>query len=147
MKNLSTKILLICVATIVLIGCRSVRTVVETHTSDSTRIANYWKSYYRNQMDSIYHGHAVITDRTGDTIRIIERDTFIEYRDIVERDTIYRGDTIETHTVDSIPQLIEVEKPLTPKEQFLIKTGEASLYIWAAVIIGLIIGIYFKFKR
>lgn len=128
-------------------GCRSVAPTVErTHTFDSTRIATYWKNYYLHQFDSVYHGHAIITDRSGDTIRITERDTIHEYHTIAERDTIRITDTIRTNTTDSIDRPVPVEKPLTGTQTFMIRSGWALWGILSLLILGGLVTLAIKLR-
>lgn len=88
--------------------------------------------------DTIYRDRWHTEYRKGDTTYI--HDSIFLYR--VKHDSIFRCDTIRKP-----PVVIEKEKELTKKQNFLIKSGVALWILLGLLILSVIIGIVIKFAK
>ena len=96
-ENKIIAIILAMLLALCLAGCGSPREVVTEHAVHDTLYLSSVK------YDSVYIHRFHYVDRATDTIRIKEKE--IEYRYRLLRDTTY------IHRVDTVPQIIYVEKP------------------------------------
>lgn len=115
------------------VGCASTKTVIakETHTENSKH--NTTDSDHRN--DSIYVHDSIFIYIKGDTVT--KHIYHTEYRDRWRDRYIHITDTL--HTVDSIPQIVEVEKPVPYKSGY---TKFTSWFFWIVVVLVLLWAAY-----
>ncbi len=116
-----------------LFSCRTVQYVpVETVRTDSIFIKQY-------ERDSIHTHDSVFVKSKADTIYINHWRTV--YRDRVVRDTVFES------RVDSVQNVVEVEKKLTKWQQTKMDIGAGVLYTVPVLIaVGLFI-LYRKLKK
>ena len=114
-------------------GCASTKPVVakETHTENSKH--NTTDRDQRN--DSIYVHDSIFIYIKGDTVT--KHIYHTEYRDRWRDRYINITDTL--HTVDSIPQIVEVEKPVPYKSGY---TKFTSWFFWIVVVLVLLWAAY-----
>ena len=110
-------------------GCASTKPVIanETHTENSKH--NTTDRDQRN--DSIYVHDSIFIYIKGDTVT--KHIYHTEYRDRWRDRYIHITDTL--HTVDSIPKIVDVEKPVPYKSGY---TKFTSWFFWIVVIVFLI---------
>ncbi len=111
------------------VGCASTKPVIakETHTENSKH--NTTDRDQRN--DSVYVHDSIFIYIKGDTVT--KHIYHTEYRDRWRDRYIHITDTL--HTVDSIPQIVEVEKPVPYKSGY---TKFTSWFFWIVVIVFLL---------
>jgi hypothetical protein len=111
------------------VGCASTKPVIakETHTENSKH--NTTDRDQRNY--SIYVHDSIFIYIKGDTVT--KHIYHTEYRDRWRDRYIHITDTL--HTVDSIPQIVEVEKPVPYKSGY---TKFTSWFFWIVVIVFLL---------
>lgn len=106
-----TLLLLLCVVVAILFaGCKTKYiTVPEYHFRDSTKMVY--------QFDSIFvHDSVLVNIETkGDTVYNTKSVTKYVYRDK------FHTDTVAIIKRDSVPKIVDVEKPLSPSQSFAIK--------------------------
>jgi hypothetical protein len=113
-----------------LFSCRSVEYVpVETIRTDSIFIKQY-------ERDSIHTHDSVFVKSKADTIYINHWRTV--YRDRVVRDTVFES------RVDSVQNVVEVEKKLTKWQQVKMNVGAGVMY---AVPILIMVGLFVLYRK
>lgn len=113
-----------------LFSCRTVQYVpVETVKTDSIFIKQY-------ERDSIHTHDSVFVKSKADTIYINHWRTV--YRDRVVRDTVFES------RVDSVQNVVEVEKKLTKWQQTKMDVGAGVMY---AVPILIAVGLYILYRK
>lgn len=112
-----------------LFSCRTVYVPVETVRTDSIFIKQY-------ERDSIHTHDSVFVKSKADTIYINHWRTV--YRDRVVRDTVFES------RVDSVQNVVEVEKKLTKWQQTKMDVGAGVLY---AVPVLIAVGLYILYRK
>ena len=112
-----------------LFSCRTVYVPVETVRTDSIFIKQY-------ERVSIHTHDSVFVKTKADTIYINHWRTV--YRDRVVRDTVFES------RVDSVQNVVEVEKKLTKVQQLKMNIGAGVLY---AVPILIAVGLYILYRK
>lgn len=112
-----------------LFSCRTVYVPVETIRTDSIFIKQY-------ERDSIHTHDSVFVKSKADTIYINHWRTV--YRDRVVRDTVFES------RVDSVQNVVEVEKKLTKWQQVKMNVGAGVLY---AIPILIAVGLFLLYRK
>lgn len=110
--------IILAILLLLMAGCTTTKlvTVPEYHTEYVVRSDTIAK------VDSVLLHDSVYVYHSGDTV-IVNK---VRYRDRLKN--VYKTRTDTIIKADSIPYKVEVEKPLTAKEQRYIKVGKAVLY-------------------
>jgi hypothetical protein len=117
---------------LMLIGCTTIKYVpVESVHTDSIYISKV-------QVDSVYLHDSTIIRQVGDTIYHTE----IKYKYKFK----FLCDTFTDIQVDTITQVVEIEKPLTKWEQTKMELGGVAIGGVIFAIIALIVFILFKLR-
>ena len=127
-------VLIVGIVCLLLMGCKHIEyvSVPEVHTE------YVYKTDSFVQRDSVYINDSVFIREKGDTVwvekfKTIYRDRF---RDIVSVDTVLKCDTI--------PQIVEVEKPLTWWQEKKIEFGELAMFFMAVLLVFVVLKLKFK---
>lgn len=114
-------------------SCTSVKYVpVESIKTDSVRVVDV-------QRDSIYVQDNVIVREKADTIFVTRWRT--EYRDRVVRDTVFES------RVDSVQNVVEVERDFTPWESICFSLGRVMLTIGAFILVYKLYILFRKLRK
>lgn len=117
----------------VMCSCARVQYVpVETIKTDSVRVVDV-------QRDSIYVQDSVIVREKADTIFVTRWRT--EYRDRVVRDTVFES------RVDSVTNVVEVERDFTTWESLCFSIGRVMLTISAFVLVYKLYILFRKLRK
>ena len=133
MKTLAF-ILILCLVS-VLSGCKRIEYVqvpVETVRMDTAYVRNISR-------DSIYVRDSVIVREAGDTVRITK--WRYVYRDRVVRDTVFR------QRVDSIPEIVAVERELTRWEKTKQEAGGVAIGVIGAAVVAWAVWLIVKMRK
>ena len=125
-------ILLLCL-TAILYGCKHIEYVPVEHVRTDT-------AYVRNiSRDSIYVRDSVIVREAGDTVRITK--WRYVYKDRIVRDTVFR------HRVDSIPEIVAVERELTRWEKTKQEAGGVAIGVIGAAVVAGVVWLMIKIRK
>jgi hypothetical protein len=117
----------------VMCACARVQYVpVETIKTDSVRVVDI-------QRDSIYVQDSVIVREKADTVFVTRWRT--EYRDRVVRDTVFES------RVDSVQNVVEVERDFTPWESMCFSLGRVMLTIAAFILVYKLYILFRKLRK
>jgi nitrous oxide reductase len=117
----------------VMCSCARVQYVpVETIKTDSVRVVDI-------QRDSIYVQDSVIVREKADTVFVTRWRT--EYRDRVVRDTVFES------RVDSVQNVVEVERDFTPWESMCFSLGRVMLTIAAFILVYKLYILFRKLRK
>lgn len=117
----------------VMCSCARVQYVpVESIKTDSVRVVDV-------QRDSIYVQDSVIVREKADTIFVTRWRT--EYRDRVVRDTVFES------RVDSVQNVVEVERDFTPWESICFSLGRVMLTIGAFILVYKLYILFRKLRK
>lgn len=133
MKTLAF-ILILCLVS-VLSGCKRIEYVqvpVETVRMDTAYVRNISR-------DSISVRDSVIVREAGDTVRITK--WRYVYRDRVVRDTVFR------QRVDSIPEIVAVERELTRWEKTKQEAGGVAIGVIGAAVVAWAVWLIVKMRK
>lgn len=114
-------------------SCKHTEYVIQKETVRDTLIQ------HQTRHDSIYLHDSIYIREKGDTV-IIEK-TRYKYVNKNLHDTLYISHT------DTVPQIVEVERKLTIKEKFYMKSGEYLLPLFLIILTGIIVYIITKLRK
>lgn len=132
-KYLLIVLLFLCVT---LAGCKSVLPVVTPHDVHSHEIDRVRTEYVHDTV-TIDRLREIV--RRGDTVYIHDTTTITDIRREKVRDSIYVNNT------DTIYQ--PVERQLTGRELFYMKSGRAFWWIIGMLLVSILIGLVVKFAK
>lgn len=133
MKTLAF-ILILCLVS-VLSGCKRIEYVqvpVETVRTDTAYVSKV-------DRDSIYVRDSVIVREAGDTVRITK--WRYVYKDRIVRDTVFR------QRVDSIPEIVAVERELTRWEKTKQEAGGVAIGVIGAAVVAWAVWLIVKMRK
>lgn len=116
-------------------GCKNVeyvRVPVETIRTDTAYVSNISR-------DSIYVRDSVILRESGDTV-CITKWRYV-YKDRIVRDTVFR------QRVDSIPEIVPVERELTRWEKTKQEAGGVAIGVLAAAVVACAVWLMIKIRK
>lgn len=117
----------------VLSGCRSVCCVPVEHVRTDTAYVS------QTSRDSIYVRDSVVVREAGDTVRITK--WRYVYKDRIVRDTVFR------QLVDSIPEIVAVEREPTRWEKTKQEAGGVAIGLIGAAIIAGVVWLIVKMRK
>lgn len=125
-------ILLLCL-TAILSGCKHIEYVPVEHVrTDTAYVSNISR-------DSIYVRDSVIVREAGDTVRITK--WRYVYKDRIVRDTVFR------QRVDSIPEIVAVERELTRWEKTKQEAGGVAIGVIGAAVVAGVVWLIVKMRK
>lgn len=135
MKNLCSIILLI--LSVVCSGCKTTSSATGSIAPDAHyRLEDKSHDSYRHDTTYIDRWHTI--KQKGDTVFI--HDSIYQYDG--EKEKIH--DTVFQNNTDTIHVTVYIEKPLSQKDTFFIKSGKILWWVVGALVIGLILAIFIR---
>lgn len=131
-------IILFFLIAVCLSGCKTTESVATAPIAPDTH------SHLEDKARETYIHDTTYIDRWH-TIRVAGDTVFVKdstYHYDGKKEVIH--DTISTNNTDTIHEPVIIEKPLTDKQVFLIKSGKILWGVAAALLIGLILAIFIR---
>ena len=117
----------------VLSGCKHIEYVPVEHVRTDTAYVS------QTSRDSIYVRDSVVVREAGDTVRITK--WRYVYKDRIVRDTVFR------QLVDSIPEIVAVERELTRWEKTKQEAGGVAIGVLAAAVVACAAWLMIKIRK